>query len=73
MNMMPFSDEEQQWNGDELANVQLDQTWIPTAPGDEGSIDFGGQFLSEKAHQKEAATQIETPQKFPEDLKQLKF
>jgi hypothetical protein len=42
MNMQPISDEEQQWNGDELANVQLDQTWIPTAPGDEGSVDFGG-------------------------------
>lgn len=46
MNMQPISDEEQQWNGNELANVQLDSTFVPTAPGEEGSIDFGGQFMS---------------------------
>jgi hypothetical protein len=28
MNMLPISDEEQQWNGDELSAVQLDQQWF---------------------------------------------
>lgn len=49
MNMQPIADEEQQWNGDELAAVQLDQQWIPTMPGDEGSVDFGGQFVATRA------------------------
>lgn len=42
MNMHPISDDEQQWNGEELANVQLSSSFIPTAPGEEGSVDFGG-------------------------------
>jgi len=41
MNMQPISDEEQQWNGNELANVQLNSLFIPTVPGEEGSVDFG--------------------------------
>jgi len=42
MNMQPISDEEQQWNGNELANVQLNSLFIPTVPGEEGSVNFGG-------------------------------
>ena len=42
LNMQPISDDEQQWNGEELANVQLNNMFVPTAPGDEGSVDFGG-------------------------------
>ena len=74
MNMQPISDEEMQWNGDELANVQLGSTmrssWIPVAKGDEDMIDFGGKVLQKAPQQ---AAQLETPQKFSEDLKQLKF
>lgn len=49
MNMQPISDEEQQWNGDELSAVQLDQQWIPTTLGDDGATDFGGQFIATRA------------------------
>ena len=71
MNMQPISDEEQQWNGDELANVQLNNMFIPTAPGDEGSVDFGGQQVLSQNRQEVA--RIESPQQFSEDLKQLQF
>lgn len=71
MNMQPISDEEQQWNGDELSAVQLDQQWIPTTLGDDGATDFGGQFIAARAEAAEKASTL-TPAQFTQDLNQLR-